>query len=424
MTQMTRGRVVLAVAVIAIGALYLPRMIALFPLQHDVTFYNSAGDDWFLYHRNAVNVLRSGLTMPRLESAYSRPLSFGYPYFIALVYAVFGVRSEAVYLIQGLLLVGSIFGMFAVFRTRLSRPASVALLLGLALFMYADVYRSLTFRLLGENVLFPLLPLFIYLILKGELTGRLAFAIAAGVVCGLGALFRPNLILFAPATAAVIGLRSQQLPARRVQMIVAFLSPFVVTFSLMPVRNYAVTGRFSVPAITDFSDWSVIRNLVPAPAGPADPVAQSPDASPPIPERVSPTMTPAPTEEMTASESAPKAPSGVTHIVSYYAARLAYVAGIPQFVQPTFQLRPHWLLMWCVVAWYVATLRRRTPAFWEVLVMTLAVSYLGPLLVIGNVSSYGTRMIAPAIPLVLLLAVKGLDVPRSGPAGPMLRGLA
>lgn len=404
----------LAVALLVIAALYVPRLIAIFPLEHDVTLSTSEGDDWWTYHRNAVSVLRRGLTMPSVTGAYVSPAGFGYTYFVALVYAGFGVRSEAVYLIQALLLIASIVGMFAVFRSDLSTEASLAFLIVCAVYMYLDVYRLFTFRLLSENVLFPLFPLLLYLVWKGESSGRPTVMGSAGVVCGLCFLMRPNLVLFGPVTATVIVACSRRPMAWRVRAASVFLVAFAITFALMPARNYAVTGQFRVPALTNFSDWSTVRNLI------ADPPI-APEATAVTPQFLVRVPTPEPAQPSSSSAakapetSAPdRGPTGpIARVVSYFVTRLAFLIGIPQFVQPTFRPRPHWMVMWALVGWYVVQLVHRRPAFLEVLAMSLAVGYLGPLIVTGNISSYGTRMVAPVIPLLVLLAVKGLDVSRS-----------
>jgi hypothetical protein len=49
-----------------------------------------------MYNQYAVSVLNDGLTMSVVPAAYTRPGGFGYAYFIAGVYAVAGIRSEAV----------------------------------------------------------------------------------------------------------------------------------------------------------------------------------------------------------------------------------------------------------------------------------------------------------------------------------------
>jgi Dolichyl-phosphate-mannose-protein mannosyltransferase len=353
-------------------------MIAVFPLEHDVTAANSTGDDWLLYHRNALSVVNDGLAMPGVRGVYTRPAGFGYVYFIAGIYAVAGVRSEVVYVVQGLLLVAAIVGMYVVFRLRFSALTALAFLLTLAVFMYIDVYRALTFRLLSENLVFPLLPAFLYFVIKGEATAKLRYFAVGGVVCGLCFLVRPNLLLFGPAAAAVLFFKSSWSFSWRTRAALALLAACATVASLLPLRNYVVTGHASVASTTNRSDWSGQRGW----RQPARRLSQR-----------------------------------VGLRLERFGERMAYLVGIPQFIRPAFRVRPHWLVMWIAFAGYLYTLVRRKPEFWEVLVLALAVSYFAPILEYGAIASYGVRMLAPGIPLILVLAVKGLEG-LGRPAGP------
>jgi 4-amino-4-deoxy-L-arabinose transferase-like glycosyltransferase len=363
--------ILLMIALTVMGVLYVTRMIALFPLEHDVEAANSTGDDWFVYHVNALSVLNDGLTMPVVDGVYRRPAGFGYVYFIAAVYAIAGVKSEAVYLVQGLLLIVTIAAMYAVVRSRFSALGGLVFVLTLTVFLYVDAYRALTFRLLSENALFPLLPALLFFIIKGEATTKLRYLAVGGAVCGLCFLARPNLVLLGPAAAAVVlYFKSSRPLAWRTRAAATVLAAFTVVASLLPLRNYFVTGQPSVASVTNRSDWSG-QNLFRESKGP-------------LSQRVG------------------------RHIARL-GARAAYLVGIPQFLRPAFRIRPHWLVMWGAFGWYLYTVVRRTPQFWEVLVLALAVSYFAPIVEYGAIASYGIRMIAPGVLLILVLAAKGLD---------------
>ncbi len=365
--------VLLTVALTATATLYVARMIAVFPLEHDVTVENSTGDDWLVYHQYAVSVLNDGLTMPVVPKAYTRPGGFGYVYFIAGVYAVAGIRSEAVYFVQGLLLVGAIVGMYAVFRSQFSAGAALALLVALAIFMYVDVYRALTFRLLSENLLFPLFPALLFFLIRGDATAKLWYFALGGVVCGLCLLARPNLVVFGPVAAGVVLFFKSSRPfSWRSRAALTLLASCAAVASFLPLRNYVVTGRPSVPSVTDTSDWK----------------GSGKQKIRPLTERL----------ELRGRQ---------------LATATAYLAGIPQFLRPNFRIRPHWLVMWAAFFVYLSSLFRRTPQFWEVLVLALSVVYFVPILLWGGIGNYGTRMIAPGIPLILMLAAKGVEQQRS-----------
>jgi hypothetical protein len=360
-------KVLLRIVLAAVAVLFVAGATALFPLEHDVDAANSTGDDWFIYHLNALSVLNDGLSMPAVSGPYYRPAGFGYVYFVAGVYALAGVKSEAVYLVQGLLLVASVVGMYALFRHHLHAFTALAFAAALAVFMYLDVFRALTFRLLSENLLFPLFPLMLFFVIRGQATARLWYFTAGGAVCGLCILVRPNALPLAPAAAAVVlFFRSGQPYSRRARAAVVLLAAAAAVASLLPLRNYAATGRLTATAVTDRSDWG--GN----------------------------------------SARSKKGPLGFLRgRIDRTAARIAYLTGVPQFMRPNFRLRPHWMVMWCGFVAYLFALIKRRPEFWEVLVLVLAVSYLAPIVEFGGIASYGTRMVAPGLPLILVLAAKG-----------------
>jgi hypothetical protein len=363
--------VLLTVALTATALLYVARMIAVFPLEHDVTVENSTGDDWLVYHQYAVSVLNDGLTMPIVPNAYLRPGGFGYVYFIAGVYAVAGIRSEAVYFVQGLLLVGGIVGMYAVFRSQFSAGIALAFLVALAIFMYVDVYRALTFRLLSENLLYPLFPALLFFLIRGDATAKLRYFALGGVVCGLCFLARPNLVVFGPVAAGVVLFFKSSRPfSWRSRAALTLLATCAVVASFLPLRNYVVTGRPSVASVTDTSDWTGS--------------GLSKKIGVPLTERL------------------------VSRARSL-ATRVAYLAGVPQFMRPTFRIRPHWLVMWAAFFVYLSSLFRRTPQFWEVLVLALSVAYFVPIALWGGIANYGNRMVAPGVLLILVLVAKGLE---------------
>src|SRR5258708_7672025 len=211
---------------------------AFFPLANDV---GPSGDDWWSYHRLAVSVLRDGMSMPAVQGPYTRPGGFGYVYFVAAVYALFGVRSQAVYLIQTFLLALSVLGFVYAFRRRLA-PFYV-LIYGLLVIVFVDLdhFRFYTFRLLSENVLiFLLAPLFIAL--ERLLSGGSRFAAAAtGLLAGACFLVRPNTLLLAPAWALLLLYRKRD--KRTIVNAAIMIAGLLVMAGLILWRDYAATSN-------------------------------------------------------------------------------------------------------------------------------------------------------------------------------------
>jgi hypothetical protein len=366
--SVNRYSMAMVLVVLCVARLYLPRLIELLPPTHDLS---GRGDDWDTYHRYALSVLDGGLTIPAVPDIYLRPAGFGYVYFVALVYAIFGALSEVVYLVQGCLLLGVIASLYWLFRNEVTTWMRPALLLGLAVYLWIDVFWYLTFRLLSENLLIFLIPPLVFFVLRGVKTGWLPFLAIAGGVCGLCVLARPNAALFAPAVAGVVafGARAWSWPWRG-RAATIFLLAFTGIALLEPLRDFVVTGRITVGQ------------------------AAIPDG---YPMQTDLGMQPTRLEK-------------VATLSAAYARRMAYVIGLPRYIEPDYRIRPHWLVMWAGFAAYIVHLARRTPAFWELLILALCASYLLPLFIVGYLATYGFRMIAPAVPLVLLLAIKEADL--------------
>ena len=105
-------------------------------------------------------------------------------------------------------------------------------------------------------------------------------------------------------------------------------------------------------------------------------------------------------------------------MVAHFGRRVLYMMGWLSAVEPTYRLRPHWLLMWTGVAAFGVTMCRRPVGWWEAVVVVSVIVYVGPLLAVAQIENYGFRMFVPVVPLALLLAVRGIECWRSnvGPA--------
>ncbi len=373
------ARVLLWLSLVAVAALYLPRLVALFPLGNDIPSREAApnfhrhADDWTIYHDNALSVLNDGLSMPSVRGAYTRPAGFGYSYFIALVYRIGGVRSEIVYFLQGVLLVASILAFYLAARPELSPLAASSIVLLTGGCLYMDLFRTLTFRLLSENLLLPLTAGVLLLGRRLLRTGDGVSATAMGLLCGLCFLIRPNTGLYGPVVAIVLWWAPPRLPvSRRLKAAALLLVVWAALCLLLVARNYAATGSLAQAVVTKTSDMYV------------------PGAN--------------------AVHGARTSGARAVEFVTGYARRMAYVAGVPQFLEPTYRIRPHWMAIWAGTLLYLTTLRRRTLSAWEWMLLGLWAAYFAPILIIGSVSNYATRMVAPGVPLALLLAVKAMDV--------------
>lgn len=330
-----------------------------YPFSDDVTLANSAGDDWLIYKQNAVDILHRGLSMPSVQDSYSVPAGFLYNYFVAAVFAATGENSKHVYLVQAALLALSVGLTSLAFKPFLSDVGRAAYFWLLAFTLFLDIYLTYTFRLLSENLVIFLLSVFYLMLLRGQAARSALLVACAGAVLGLCALTRPNLALVAPAAVILLLLRP-----RRPKCALLFLIAFVAVFSLLPLRNYVAAGQFSVPIFISQGHWQT-----PAVAGGFGEKALT--------------------------------------VVVFYARRILFCSGFTLLELPWYWLRPHWPFIWAgAFDFAMRALKKRRLEFWESFALSFIPVYLVPVIALAQISNYGVRMIAPVIPVVLLLAVQ------------------
>lgn len=361
-----RSALVLAVILLAGAA------VRLYPFVDDVGI--TGGDDWHAYRRQAVSILRDGLAMPVVAGPYRRPGGFLYSYFVAGLFAIFGENANAVYLVQAALLGLSIGAMVAALGPELSPAARRAYLGTLSVFLVLDMFRHYTVRLLSENLLVALLPACLGTARWALESGRMRAVLLAGTVLGVAVLARPNVLPVVLGVAALCLVHPRGRPGG-VARATALLAAAGAMIGLMALRNHAVAGAWGVPAITDTGDWV---------APPASPDAGGGPAA---------------------------VAASVGRLAVHYGVRLAFALGFAFLADPAYRLRPHWIGMWALVGVFVAVATRRrawTPV--DALAATFVGLYLGPLIAAAWIENYGFRMVVPAVPVALYLAVRGLDL--------------
>jgi hypothetical protein len=221
----------------------------------------SGGNDWLAYEGFARDLIINGplLTEGRALGQglpfYYQPL---YIYWVALTHLVLGESLFAPLFMNTVLGIGAGIGLYALTRELFGRGAAVVALL---LF---EAYRQTVFAptaglLLSENLLFPLLPVFLLLLVRLAKSGRLATAAAAGFVLGLGGLARTTPLALLPPALLILLLAWRRIGVGRFGYggtllnlgwlpIAARLAVFVVviflTLGVATTRNYVVSGRF------------------------------------------------------------------------------------------------------------------------------------------------------------------------------------
>jgi hypothetical protein len=262
--------------------------------------------------------------------------------------------------------------MVLAFKPYLTARVTTIYFAALALFVFVDVFCLYTFRLLSENLVIFLLPIFFLLVFRAFERESLWLSAWAGVVCGLCVLCRPNLILLSPATAALLFLYGKRI-SHRIMSGLTLLAGFCLTFVLLPLRNYAITRQMSISAITYRGDWLV------------------------------------PKLNLTAPLSLAKLAQAISTGFGFYARRILFCMGFTFVELPIYWLRPHWIIMWVGVLGFLwRAVKKRRLEFWEALALSFILVYLGPLIAVAHIYNYGVRMIVPVIPMLLLLSITSL----------------
>jgi tetratricopeptide (TPR) repeat protein len=242
---------VLVVFVVAMVA----RLVYLGELN-DAPWFNHPVGDSRIYHDRALEIAGGDL-IGREAYFHSSPL---YPYFIALVYSIFGVKFTVLRVIQ--FVVGSANCVMIYLLARRAAPwaAAAPLAAGIA----AALYGTLAF-FDGDLLMISLVLLFScasVLLLTflvdpeapvGE-EGRATLprgwkpallALASGALLGLAGLGKPNVLVFAPFVVVwILTGFARSFVARRLREAVLFTVGCVVAVTPITLRNYAVSHDF------------------------------------------------------------------------------------------------------------------------------------------------------------------------------------
>ena len=352
------GRVETALALAIPAVFFAIAVIKAWPFVDDVPLDGPQGDDWYFYKTVATSIVRDGLSVPTLGTYTLLPHGFLYNYFVAGVFSVFGVNAAFVYVIQAALVGASVSLLWLAARGGWSRAGGIAFLLLASVTLYVDFVQRLSFRLLSENLFLFLAAAFVLALAKADEHRSHAGALGAGALLGLAVLSRTSVLGW--ALGVVLGGAAVTLVRRRppFTMAAALAAGFVLAMCLLPLREYAAIGRANFDLITHTQDW------VPAPVG-------------------------------------------LAARAEYYGSRVLFTLGATEFVNPDYRPRPHWMLIWAGAAGYLAARVwwrwERWPGAAEACVLAFIPLYLGPVLLVSGIDSYGGRMVAVAMPLAAVL---------------------
>lgn len=221
---------------LSLRILYLPQIARELPISDEAGYDEAA--------MNLVNGKGYGMFGYR---SYQPPL---YPFFLAVVYRLFGHDYVMVKVIQ--MILGSFGCILLYFIARIAFNEKIGLISGLIYAAY-DGLIFLNGHLLTENLFILLKLLFILLLLKFSRSENLFILILSGVLIGLCALTKTNVLVSVP----FICLWFLTISRRWVFYSLILILFIGVTISPWTIRNYLIHHRF-VP-IASYTGESLYR---------------------------------------------------------------------------------------------------------------------------------------------------------------------
>jgi 4-amino-4-deoxy-L-arabinose transferase-like glycosyltransferase len=163
-----------------------------------------------------------------------------YPYFIALVYTLFGHSLDAVYLIQ---IVFSLLGIYALYRAGKKIAGEKVGLVAAALSALYGVYLFYDVQLLKESLAVTLVCFLLWALVEAREKGWLTLWAGAGIICGFLSLLRENMLLIIPFLALLTVKAKEKCHVFFLRGLVFALGATII---LIPVafRNWKVGGNF------------------------------------------------------------------------------------------------------------------------------------------------------------------------------------
>ena len=391
---------------LAIGSIVLFTLIGivrLYPFNVGVDAYISQGivtvwDDWYSYASFGRDIAQNGLLLPAVKGPYAGPSGFLYAYFIAFFLKISGGNISLVFLSQYVLTGVAVAFMYWTYGSKMSKNVGMLFLVGLVLFTLVDVSKNYSGTLLSENLAFYIMPMFFYCFIKGYEKNKKWFCLVSAFLLGLAFLTRPNILLFPILLiVASVGFYVRKWKIRGAWLLLLFTLIFLLTSSLLGLRNYLVCGK-----------WVFLPEIV------------LKDSNTPMPHTFDPALMVTDPfyarlhklgldeNQLIFVDFLRKKP--VLFFTNYVKRALFCFGFTPLFVSK-YRVRFHWIAMWTVYFIYLFTRLRRKKKFelWELSTHLFIFSYFGTLLIFSYISNYGFRYLIPAINFVLVFVFMEFD---------------
>jgi 4-amino-4-deoxy-L-arabinose transferase-like glycosyltransferase len=207
------------------------RLLFVFLLDERIYWF-----DGFRYDSLARNLVegRGYTTENNVATSFRAP---GYPFFLALIYLIFGHSFLAVRIVQALLDLVTMFLIFNIGKLLFEKKVAITSIL---------IYAIYPLLLYSVSTFFPatlftfLLALVFYLTLNVKQNPSIFKFIALGVIIGLSILTVPTVSAMIPFLLFWIILSRKEKNFRSVLSIVVIISAMVMTMTPWLIRNYVV----------------------------------------------------------------------------------------------------------------------------------------------------------------------------------------
>jgi hypothetical protein len=193
-------------------------------------------DDWSRYHENAQSILENGWMKNQGTAPYYGPGGFLYNYFIVLIYSVFGVNPSVVYVVQSLLLGGSVFFFLHAVRNRYPIQYFPLVFTCVLMFFTLDFFWHYTPKLLSENLFVFFFSFFLWIYTQSikTLSNIVLVVLVAAMI-----MARPALVVVFPLFTWLIWERGITKFEKW-----ALLALSVLLIQGLAIRNFLIAGDY------------------------------------------------------------------------------------------------------------------------------------------------------------------------------------
>lgn len=227
--------------------LILLTVVFILSLAYSFYFHIPPAVDAKAYHRIASNIvwgygyIENPNLAPDIDLAISR-MGPGYELFLTLIYFVFGIHYQIIWVINALLFVASGFLLYKI-AEKLFNDQKIALLATGSYLLFIDVLQA-TAMLLTENLYLFLLILIFYLLTYFDDKRKLGYQVIFSSVVAVTALVRSTYLLTHLFLAVYLLIK------KNYRLVILSFLFVVLIFVPWGIRNYRVFNKFMLSNVT------------------------------------------------------------------------------------------------------------------------------------------------------------------------------